>query len=654
MSGLDKIKQDQLLADESNPNRVPSGPNADLPEQQSLFSKSTSAVSSGKPSLKEIKAQLAAQKKAELMRSRPASAQEVTHRSIEDLSPSKKKSMATLVDHKSTFSKSTNLAPNGKSTKEMKPRVAVQKKIPSQSAAIGSHSYTATSHSTQSSEIHEERAANTPDDRIGESQDSMQGHTSKPTLRDVKAKLGAYKRTFDANQTPAAEGSRAQLGLDSTHSPEKPRLMDYSKSRPLASNSAHVLSPGGKGANLDDVATFTSLGQRTQPRNLNAVNERPRSADAPTPGLARQASSNSIKFGNLASAPMRPRRKAPMMKKTNSEPLNSMPTDLRESLDLATRSDLKPPTELSKEDEDPEDGLETGTTITETAVHPEAEVFKTHESFDAVKHSSQMDKIESPLHCQKLLESAQVRIQARSLDIHGFRKLQNLIREQKSNSAIWQDGYKVSELLLPLLDWLESPLVDLPTTDFNHALDLHKQILSTIRLLLKHHRQYARASYPHTLSTLLVAREHFNEKEHIVSGIEDAISEIVIHCNPKECIGTICDMIEHDLGTRAYELALHTLSSLLHRLHSAPKDGGLGQKLVPGDNDLAQRIGRITTALLEDQDLVTRRAAIEVAMEFYDCVAEEDFFQLVTRKDESHKNVLIYYLSRHKKAHDPS
>ena len=588
MSTLDKSKQEQLLADESNPNRTKAESSAPTfpAEEKSQFSKSMSAVPSGKSSLKEVKARMAAQKKAEAVASRPNSAQDIARKASEETSTSKP------------------------SLKEVKARLAAEKKAESAN----------------------EKPPSRPESRHKALEEPSVVQT-RPTITASESKPGFQKTT-------------------ASHS-EKAGVADYKRTKPRYEFTAPTQSPPPQ-TTLDDLVTAPILAKPAAQKKSQPVSERPRSADAPTPHLNRQGSATNVKVGNLTSAPMRPRRK-PAVKKAENESSNTAPLDLGDALDLGDQQGLKLRPEPLKEDEIPEGDLIAEKASTKVFGKPtKQEMFNVYEAFELLKHSSDVEKVESPLHCLKLLESAQVRIQARSLDIHGFRKLQNLIRDQGSNSTIWQDGYKIEELLMPLLEWLEEPLPSPSEIDMSHALDLRTQILLTVRLILKHHRQFAKFFYTHALSSLLVLREHFSGKEHIVSGIEETMSFIVGNCNAKQCMNTICDMLEHDLGDRAYELALHTLSSLLHRLHRHPSNGGggLGQQLGHGDENLARRLGRTTTALLEDRDLVIRRAAIEVALEIYYCVPEDDFFKLIAQKNENHRNVILYYLSRHKKVHD--
>lgn len=585
-------------------------------------------------------------------------------RTFEDATPARKVTGIAVPEHRSNFSKSINAKP---SFKDIKARMAAQKRAQAASEA-GSRGEPNTDRTYESAltsqRSHEMLPESTLDAQVAAvaSLDSI----SKPSSKDGKAKIPNQKRLPDDSQATLID---SQSLPPSQISPGKGLPSDSKKTRPRHDLMGPPSSPH-QSVSHDDLIHFPLNSRPATQKKSNLAAERPSSADGPLHLANRHASSAAAKVGNLTSAPMRPRRK-PVTKKAEDEASNNAaPRDFEDPQDLESQPSLRQRSEPLREDEVPDGTLLVEKAVTESRSPTKQDMFKAYESFEVVKHNNKMEKIESPMQCLKLLESAQVRIQARSLDIHGFRKLQNVVRDQSPNASIWQEGYKVEELLLPLLEWLELPLPPPANdSDLGHTLDLQTQMLSTVRLLLKHHRPYAAPFLAHTLSTLLVARTHFSGTEHIVSGLEETLSWIVAHGRPRECMATICDMIEHDLGARAYELALHTLSALLHRLHRSPTDGegGLGQQFrIRSSNDdnkdlgdrggeddaLARRLGRITTALLDDRDLVTRRAAIEVALEFYYCVPEEAFFSLVTRQNENQRNVLLYYLSRHQKVHD--
>ena len=78
----------------------------------------------------------------------------------------------------------------------------------------------------------------------------------------------------------------------------------------------------------------------------------------------------------------------------------------------------------------------------------------------------------------RLLDSGIAKIRAKSLDVHGFRRLQGMIRD---NKATWFDD-KFDVLLLGLFEYLEAPLASLSPEKVQ---DVKAQILATIKLMYR-------------------------------------------------------------------------------------------------------------------------------------------------------------------------
>lgn len=148
------------------------------------------------------------------------------------------------------------------------------------------------------------------------------------------------------------------------------------------------------------------------------------------------------------------------------------------------------------------------------------------EQFERERKKRPAEYIENPRDARKLLASAISRIRSQSMDVHGFRKLQTLIREP--GDSIWEDGYQFQELILPLLEYLETPTGE-DTTLPGKAQDLKTQILLSIRLLFEHQREHFSAYYSLTLCSMITARNNHDNTSHLSAGIED-LAEILIVC----------------------------------------------------------------------------------------------------------------------------
>ena len=253
---------------------------------------------------------------------------------------------------------------------------------------------------------------------------------------------------------------------------------------------------------------------------------------------------------------------------------------------------------------------------------------------------SNSENIENPRLARKILDSGIVRVQSRSLDVHGFRKFQALIRT--SGDSIWDGGYKFDELVLPLLEYLETPN-DESTPGTGKAQDLKTQVLVTVRVLLQHQPKYFYPYHPRALTAVVAARKHFSSTSHIVCGLEETAESIVHQCDPSPCIDSVLDLLEtkgtDGAETNTIVMGLFVLAGLLHR----GQERGLTLHL---SEEQEERLGRMGAKSLSDTNPDVRRAVIEFVLELYDSVGQVRFWGLVTGAKEDHRSLITYYLAR--------
>ena len=250
------------------------------------------------------------------------------------------------------------------------------------------------------------------------------------------------------------------------------------------------------------------------------------------------------------------------------------------------------------------------------------------------------ENIDNPMLARKILESGIVRIQARSLDVHGFRKLQALI--PSAPASIWEDGYKLQELLVPLLDYLEAPNKFNDVRDVMRDLDIKTQILVVVKLLMRNHAQFFEPFYPQTLSALVTARKYYHPSTHIVAGLEETASHVITNCGPPAaCISSMLDLLDVDRTTEARIMALEVLQALLHKSH-----------LDKNPLEDVDRMGRLVTTLLDSPKPEVRRATLEMALELRYNMEEGHFWTLLADTKHESKGLITYYLARNHGVHE--
>lgn len=244
--------------------------------------------------------------------------------------------------------------------------------------------------------------------------------------------------------------------------------------------------------------------------------------------------------------------------------------------------------------------------------------------------------------CQ-LLASAIRKIGNGTLDVHGFRRLQGVL---KGADYILENDVVFQDLLFPLLDQFEKPsesdnIKKCCKSCKSH--DVKTQILCTLRLMLELEPDCFKAYFPRTLCALINARMNHHFTSHMVMGIEETTTDIIKLCSPGELedsIDAILDLVESDLSSDpepAYT-SLYSLTGLLH--HSAPN-----RACRPFEQE--ERLGKLAAKYLQSEDGDVRRAVTEYALAYHDFLDNtQRFWSLVAPRDQDHVALITYYLAR--------
>jgi CLIP-associating protein 1/2 len=245
-------------------------------------------------------------------------------------------------------------------------------------------------------------------------------------------------------------------------------------------------------------------------------------------------------------------------------------------------------------------------------------------------HSKNPDK------ARKQLGRAIEKVRSRTMDDYGYRRLQGLI---KAHDTLFQDEQRYDDLLLALLDTLETPNTE-KRMPLSRQHDNKFQILVTVRLMLEHNAKYCVAYYPRALSALVTARRNFESRSHIVGGLEETAEEIIAACSPTEVIDPILDVLElqehDDTGYRAISMGLHILTGVVARIK--------GDEVT--DKTQEERLARFASICLRNENSETRRSTISFCVELRRLInPEERYFQLVAGNDEALRSLLTYFIA---------
>lgn len=256
----------------------------------------------------------------------------------------------------------------------------------------------------------------------------------------------------------------------------------------------------------------------------------------------------------------------------------------------------------------------------------------------AERRRSLSPRSKDPTKAKEMIDKGITRIKVKTLDVHGYRKLQGLI---KYHDSIFVDESKYDEMLLGLLDALEAPTDD-KRTSVPRSMDLKIQILVTIRLMFASNGAYFAVHYPRVMTALLNTRKNYELTHHIVSGLEETAEDIIASCEVVDVIFAVLDLIEtekhDDEGNRAITMGIYILSGLLKRLNKDHRT--LNESEI-------ERLGRFANASLARSQPDIRRAITEFSVELHDMVQNEEvFWRMINPAGNDQRNLLTYFIAK--------
>ncbi|KAK4103575.1 ARM repeat-containing protein [Parathielavia hyrcaniae] len=249
----------------------------------------------------------------------------------------------------------------------------------------------------------------------------------------------------------------------------------------------------------------------------------------------------------------------------------------------------------------------------------------------------------------RLLDSGIAKVQQKSLDVHGFRKLQSIIRDSDTKTAagaaLFTDD-KFDALVSGLFDFLESPLTNLAP---EKAQDVKAQVLATIKLLLKRMRASFQPHVSRGLEGLLRARAAYEGRTHMVSGLELLASELAGLGDASEIVMVLCRMlggamdVENDAPAAGSGGAGRSLSMGLHVLREMMDARGAG--FSPSDAELEALAG-LAGRCLESLESAVRMDAVLLCVALQARVGDARFWGAVKGVKEDPKSLITYYIVR--------
>lgn len=231
----------------------------------------------------------------------------------------------------------------------------------------------------------------------------------------------------------------------------------------------------------------------------------------------------------------------------------------------------------------------------------------------------------------RLIESALNKIKAKSLDVHGFRRFQSIMRDVKAPLV----DEKFDALLLGLFDYLEDPQSGIAPEKVQ---DVKAQILATIKLLLKKYRASFQPHISKALESLMAARAAYDARTHIVSGLELLADELVALGDAQEIATVLTKRMAGEdardaAGCRSLTMGLHVLKEMVD----------MKQDFNPTDTELSD-MAALCTRCLESSESGVRMDAVQLCVALHARAGDERFWEVMKGVKDDPKSLITYYI----------
>lgn len=231
----------------------------------------------------------------------------------------------------------------------------------------------------------------------------------------------------------------------------------------------------------------------------------------------------------------------------------------------------------------------------------------------------------------RLLESGITRVKAQTLDVHGFRKLQSVIRDSKT--VFSHEAFDA--LLVGLFEYLESPLANLATEKIQ---DVKAQILATVKLMLKKTPDSFQPHVSRGLEALLATRACYDARTHIVSGLELLADELVVLGDADEIVVTMTKKLTSmdatdTSGSRSLSMGLHILRQVIETKTT----------FQPTDTEI-ESLAALSGKCLESKESGVRMDAVQLCVALHARVGEAVFWSCMRNVKDDPKSLITYYV----------
>lgn len=395
------------------------------------------------------------------------------------------------------------------------------------------------------------------------------------------------------------------------------------------------VSPHDVSQNLNDAANTVSAEIPPAEHNADQFGSASRSPDSSQPAAAEPASSAQLKVYEDPASPVPP-EKTPgdRDEKSPEVPAKMKSKPVLEELPLNEPN--VPTNRASKFTPSPERNSLAGGVSLEKGKMSSGRTGRTE---NTERRKSVSPRSKDPAKARMLLDKGIARVRTYSLDVHGYRKLQSIIRYHDS---LFVDEDKFCQLLLALLDALEDPQSWNRSPGLGKPLEVKSQILATIRLMLAYNKTWFSTYYARAMIALLEARKHYEVNNHAVSGLEETVETIVASCQPPVVIDAVLNLLDKENmdenGSRVTIMGNFVLAGLVQRLTKHE---------VPLDRTIVDRLSKWAHRGLTEGSPDIRRSVTQLCVSLRPLFeTEDDYWRAIDCPSGNDRHLLTYYIVR--------
>ncbi|GLB06264.1 suppressor of tub2 mutation [Aspergillus tubingensis] len=250
-----------------------------------------------------------------------------------------------------------------------------------------------------------------------------------------------------------------------------------------------------------------------------------------------------------------------------------------------------------------------------------------------------------PMKARQTLEKGIPRIHSKSMDIHGYHKLQGLI---EFHDRLFDDEEQYSELLDALLGELERA-PDEKQQYFGRPLDPKAQVLITVRYTFRHMKRLvdnggstmSLGEYAsRIIKSIIRARKNYDTTCYMAIVLNETAEEMVSAAEFGDIVKAVVDVVsaeEASLNDRAILMVFNILTDILRQMTS---------RAARFPMDVLERLGDLASKFLTSEQANIRQKVTQLCVHLHTMTADDEkFWKIIGQVSENTRNLLLYFIA---------